>query len=278
MTIPDLSILVGPYTRLTLAINAAIRTHRAAMAASGVVALPTRGASPLARALALGPGTGEERWATFLEALPAAAEKPVFLSALNFLGAPAAAISARDLFPGAEELFTGLAGALTTPSRLVIGIEPLHCFFAASASDALAARVAKTGWEALYEISWADLVEEILNCFPGAETIVVTPESGMLRPGQLSETLFGLAGQAIPSRAFQDAHLTTEGRAALSQIAPEHASEPTLRELFERLGNVPEREVLASRFGIDRLTSTLLTQRFDEDVERLSAMEGVRLL
>ena len=83
MTLPALTILVGPYTRLTLAINAAIRSHRAAIEKAGLVALPTRGASPLARALALGPGSGEERLAAFRQALPSAAGRPVFLSALN---------------------------------------------------------------------------------------------------------------------------------------------------------------------------------------------------
>ncbi len=278
MTIPDLTILVGPYTRLTLAINAAVRSYGAAMNSAGLVALPTRIASPLSRALALGPGSGEERLATFQAAIPAIAEKPVFLSALNFLGAPASAISARDLFPGAAELLSGLGSTVTSPPRMVVGVEPLHCFFATAGSDALAAQVAKTSWETLYEISWADLVEEIRQCVPEAEIAVITPESGMLRPQFLSHELFGPAAQLIPTRAFQDAHLTTEGQAALSQITPEQATEPVLRELYEKLGNVPGRDALKTRFGIDGLTATLLTQRFEEDIESLAEMEGVRLL
>ena len=54
MTTPDLTILIGPSTRLALAVNASIRGRHAALGERGVTALPHRLASPLVRTVAVG--------------------------------------------------------------------------------------------------------------------------------------------------------------------------------------------------------------------------------
>lgn len=276
MTLPDLTILIGPYTRLSRAINATIRAGRGPLRSVGVAAFPTRIASPSARALALDEAPADVRRATFQTRL--GAEGPFLLAALNFLGAPSRSLHKRELFPHMASVCLGLAKSWDASLRLVLAVEPLDLFFASVGSDALAKRVRATPWEALYEVSWADLAGDIAAATPQAELCVITPETALCRSEQLARTVFGSASEAIDPKAWQDAHLSEEGKAAVAQLADTSPTEGMMLELGEALGNTPTAEEIEMRFGIDRLTQTLLRQRFEEDLARIADLPGIRML
>ncbi|MXQ09150.1 hypothetical protein GQ651_14985 [Alphaproteobacteria bacterium GH1-50] len=280
MKLPPVTFLVGPYTRATLALNAAVRDRRAHMAEAGLTAFPSRTASPVARALALGEGSLAEREAAFDAAvgLDADGGGPVLLSSLNALGAPVQAISGRDLFPEMGAFFAGLARTRYAGARIVVGVEPLTLFFASAGTEALAKRVSNTPWEVLYELSWAELLRDIRALCPEAELLVVTPEASVARAGEVLDTIFGPAAAATHARGLQNAHLSVEGQAVLQTFDAAGAGENVLTDILSRLGSGPSDDELEARFGIDRLTATLLDQRFAEDVAALSRMDGVHLL
>lgn len=276
MTAPDLTILIGPYTRLALAVNASVRRDAGALAERGVTALPTRVASPAVRDLAIGEGAPDDRRSAFQNVLKG--RSSAVFSALNFLGAPRAAIAKRELFPDMAAMCLGLAETLQSPPRLVLAVEPLDQFFASVGSEALARRVSATPWEVLYEIAWAELAGDIIASLPGVELCVMTPETALCRPHQLATVLFGDAADATDPETWRVAHLSPEGEAALAQLEPEQASESILIELGQKLGNGPDDARMTSDFGIDRLTRTLLAQRFEEDLALMSDLPGVRML
>ena len=273
MTTDGLTILIGPYTRLSLALNSSVRAVRGV---PGLVAMPTRTASPLMRALALGEEPVETRLATFQAALGDV--RPAILSALSFLGAPSAAIAKRELFPDMAALCLGLSKAFDAPPRLVLAVEPLDQFFCSIGSDPLARRVSSTPWEVLYEVSWADLAGDIVAAIPGVELAVIRPETALCRPVQLAETLFGEAAGRVDPEAWRAAHLSPAGQAALAQMDVARQSESTLIALGQELGTGLDDATLEARFGIDPLTRTLLAQRFEEDLAAISDLPGVRML
>ena len=276
MSLPDVTILIGPYTRLSLAVNATVRQGRSALNSAGVTVAPTRLASPAARALALGDAPPEQRLSTFRSSF--GTDQPVFLAALNFLGAPTQSIARRELFSDMAALCLGLSAACEVTPRLVLAVESLDQFFVSAGSDAVAGRVKTTPWEALYELSWADLASDILAAMPSVELCVIAPETAICRHDQLAGSLFGPGADAIDSGSWQSAHLSPEGQAAIVQLADTNPSEQVLLELADKLGNGPSTEVLADKYGIDGLTQTLLRQRFEEDLARISDLPGVRML
>ena len=91
MSLPDITILIGPHTRLALAINSTVRGQRGKLAAAGVAAFPNRAASPIVRHLAAQAMPADARRTTFEARL--APDQANFLAALNFLGAPARSIN-----------------------------------------------------------------------------------------------------------------------------------------------------------------------------------------
>ena len=280
MSLPPVTFLVGPYTRAMLALNGAIRAGRAPLAAAGLGALPSRAASPIARALAMGEGPVTAREDAFAASMEQVGEgaRPVLLSALNALGAPVQALSGRELFPEAGAFFAGLAATIHRSARIVVGIEPLPQFFATAGTGALAKRVSKTPWEVFYELSWAELLRDIAALCPETELLVVTPEACVCRPASVTATLFGEASGPVDPRGLRAAHLTPEGQAAAERFDEAGAEEGVLADILSRLGNGPAPDVLKARFGIDPLTATLLDQRFAEDVTEIAGIDGVRLL
>ena len=277
MSLPDLTLLTGPHTRLALAVNATVRRQRGALAAAGITALPNRSASPAARALALADALPEERWATFLNQI--GGDRPKILSAINFFGAPPHSFMDGQLLPSTDTLCKGLAASTPEAPRLVLSVEPLDQFFATGGSVPLARRVRATAWDMLYEVSWADVAGKIAAALPDAELCVMTPETALCRSGSLAQFLFGTEGAAeIAHEAWQAAHLSPEGQAALAQMPEQGVSETALIELGERLGNDAAVADLTEHFGIDGLTRTLLRQRYEEDLARIADLPGVRML
>jgi len=275
-----ITLLVGPQTRLARALNDAVRTRRKAIAVAGVMAVPNRIATRALRAATAENQSDKDRRASLASALPLDDGRPVFLSAINFLGPPTAAFRRQELFPNAERIINSHGSPLAKMiSRVVVTVEPLHHFLLSLSSPTLHHRVSASPWEALYELSWSELVSELCEAFPSCRVWVVTPDAAFVGAQTILAEMFGAAATAIDPTILQRCHLTPDGQAALEKAAlGGNPSAEKLEGLFSAYRDAPDPAELETRVGIDKLTSTLLDQRFLEDLREIEALPRVRLL
>ncbi len=271
----NLTLLVGPQCRLALAVNAIVRQQRATLLAAGLRALPARLAQPLVRRNL----DQNEPLDARREAFSEDTEGPIFLSAVSFLGGPATSIGKRELLPEAEHWLAAL-GELSPRSHIVLSIDRLPAFFMASGFAQLERRVRATPWELLFELSWADLVDEILVALPDCRLSVLTPELAAVRSPETLKLLFGDAAESLPDPyALMRAMISETGHVVLDRVLAEGRPKiATLEELRTSFGLEPQIEEVEKRLGIDKLTQVLLDQRFQEDLEAISEMQGIEVL
>ena len=274
-SLPQLTIILGPQTRAALALNALIRENRQHLASKGMTVLPSRLASPMLRR-AIDDRPEAERFAELDESTK---PRPAILSAINMFGPPQAGMMRNELFPDAEVKLAGL-GKIAKGARIVLAIDPLPAFFLAADSTPLEERVRQTAWEVLFEVSWFDLVREIVEVLPDADFLVVTGKGVGRNPSTLVATIFGDEAKQLPNPHALLRNLISEtGHAVLERIlsrgAPEEA---TLAELYQSFALLPSKEDMRDRLGIDRVTGILLQQRFDEDIEKIKALPRVEVM
>lgn len=273
---PRLTIFIGPQSAHGLAVNLAVRDNRPAMIQSGLIANPTRIASPALRSLADDGQTLDERRAAFTSF---SADGPAFFAALNFLGAPHRGFRRSELFPEAEIHLGALAEVAGDRTfRMILAPDALPDLFLAAGSDVLEDRVTETPWEQLYELSWADLVEGLLDCLPKVELLVLTHAGLALGGHSLAERLFGPGAEAMDPRVFLRETLNVTGQAVLDRMGSGLPPETAARELYQSFAERADVETCRTRLGMDRLTRKLLHQRFDEDIGRIAAMDRVEVI
>jgi len=163
-------------------------------------------------------------------------------------------------------------------SRIIVCIDVLPAFFLAAGSAPLELRVKNTPWEALYELSWADLVQEVLDALLRAEVLVLGP--GAAGSASLMQVIFGAVEPGLSKRHLPLRAVVSEtGHAVLDQIASQDDVAPSvLADLYQSFATRPSVEEVTNRLGIDKVTQALLDQRFDEDLRALSAMARVQVL
>jgi len=274
------TLLVGPQTRLARSLNDAVRARRTAIAAAGVTAIPNRIAMRALRAAAVEMISDDERRTSLATSFNLRDGRPVFLSAINLLGSPTAAYRRHELFPNAERMLADQSPVLSTMvSRVVVTIEPLHHFLLSLRSPTLHRRVADSSWEALYDLGWSDLVSKLSEAFPSSRVLVATPDAAFVGARAALSELFGAAGAKIDPGLLQRPLLTPTGQAALAKIRETQEPAPDILEgLFAAFRDTPDPAELEARMGIDKLTSTLLDQRFHEDLHEIERLPNVRLL
>lgn len=270
--LPDLTILLGPQTRVALALNAHLRENRQFLSNRGVTVLPSRLASPLLRR-AIDDRPEAER----LEEFSAQTQpRPAILSAINMFGPPEAGLSKGELFPDAELRFAGLA-PFVGKARIVISIDTLPAFFLSVDSEPFEARVRRTAWEVLYELSWHELLSELVDFLPEAEFLVVT---GMIEGeglAKFAQVLVGPESDGLPAPYTYLRHLISDtGHAVLSRILDRGKPDvATIADLYRSFAVRPSNAELRERLGIDKVTGILLDQRFEEDLVRIAKLPRV---
>ncbi|MEO9827574.1 MAG: hypothetical protein ABJF50_24490 [Paracoccaceae bacterium] len=271
----NLTLLLGPQTRLALAINSIVRQQHAVLSQGGLRALPARLAQPLVRRN-MDPS---EPLDARREAFSEDTEGLTFLSAVSFLGPPPVSLGQRELLPEAERWLASL-GELSPRSHLVLTIDRLPDFFIAAGSAPLERRVRATPWEVLYELSWSDLIDEILVALPDCKLSVLTPDLAAVRSPETLKLLFGDAAEGLPDPYFLLRSMISQtGRMVLDRVLAEGKPKlATLEELRASFGPAATPEEIHERLGIDKLTQTLLNQRFDEDLEAIGEMPGIEVL
>jgi hypothetical protein len=276
----QVTLLVGPQTRLARSLNDAVRTRRKAIAEADVTAIPNRIAMRALRAASVEELDNDERRVSLASSLSLGDGRPVFLSAINLLGSPTAAYRRQVLFPNAERMLADQSAAISTMvARIVVTIEPLHHFLLSLSSPTLHQRVADSSWETLYELGWSDLVSDLCAAFPSSRVLVITPDAAFVGARAVLSELFGAAGAKIDPGLLQRPLLTPTGQAALGKIRETRELAPDMLEgLFAAFRDTPDPAELEARMGIDKLTSTLLDQRFREDLLEIERLPNVRLL
>ena len=272
--LPDLTILLGPQTRLSLALNAHLRENRQYLYDEGLVALPTRLASPLVRR-ALDDRPLEERLSEFRSAIEAG---PAILSAVNMFGPPQAGLAKGELFPDAELTLAGL-DPIVGPARIVLAVDVLPEFFLAAQSEALEERVRKTPWEVLFELSWYELVSELVDLLPAATFLVLAGARAGKDLRRLETMLLGRSAGSLPHPHSLLRHLVSETGAAVldRMLARGTPDDGTLADLYQSFAVTSSLEERKERLGLDKVTGILLEQRFEEDLERIATLPRVTL-
>lgn len=274
-SLPQLTFILGPQTRVALALNALIRENRQHLASRGVTVVPSRRASPMLRR-AIDDRPEAERLAELDEGTK---PRPAILSAINMFGPPHAGMMRNELFPDAEVKLSGLA-KVANGARVVLAIDPLPAFFLAAENTALEERVLQTPWEVLYEVSWFDLVREIVEVLPDADFLVLSGKGVGRNPSGLVDRILGDAAKDIPKPHTLLRNLISEtGHAVLDRMLTRGAPEPaTLADLYQSFALLPSTSEVQERLGIDRVTSVLLQQRFDEDIEKIASLPKVEVI
>jgi hypothetical protein len=271
----NLTLLLGPQTRLALAINSLVRQQRAALTQAGLRALPARLAQPLMRKNLDSSDPLDVRREAFSEDI----EGRTFLSAVSFLGPPPLSLGERELMPEAEHWLAAL-GELSPRAHIVLAIDRLPAFFMAAGSAPLERRVRATPWEVLYELSWSDLIDEILVALPDSKLSVLTPDLAAVRSPETLELLFGEAAGSLPDPYVLLRSMISEtGHAVLDRVLTKGKPKvTTLEELHAAFDEKASPEEVRERLGMDNLTQTLLNQRFDEDLNAIGSMAGIEVL
>lgn len=274
-SLPQLTIILGPQTRVAFALNALVRENRPFLASKNINALPSRLASPMLRR-AIDERPEDERLAELDESTR---PRPAVLSAINMFGPPQAGIAQNELFPDAEVKFSGLAKA-AKGALIVLCIDPLPSFFLANENALLEERVRQTSWEVLFELSWFDLVREIVEVLPDADFLVVTGRGVGNNPSALIERILGGTSQDIPNPHALFRNLINEtGHAVLDRMLEKATPEAsTWADLYQSFALRPSKGETIERLGIDRLTGILLGQRFEEDLEQMKSLPRVEVL
>lgn len=270
--LPDLTILLGPQTRLALALNAHLRENRQFLVSKGVMALPSRLASPLLRRVIDDRSEAERLEEFTTQTQP----RPAILSAINMFGPPEAGLSKGELFPDAELRFAGLA-PFVGKARIVITIDTLPAFFLSVDSEPFEARVRRTAWEVLYELSWHELLSELVDFLPEADFMVVTGTIEGEALAKLAQALVGPESEGLPApHAYLHQLISDTGRAVLSRILDRGRPDPaTIADLYRSFAMRPSATELRERLGIDKVTGILLDQRFEEDLALISKLPRV---
>jgi|GEM_PF-2615866 len=272
----QLTLVLGPHSRTALSLNDLVRSMRAPLRRAGVNAMPNRVASPLLRrSLEVHRPPGERR-AEFCAQVGQGAS---VLSAVGMFGPAQNGLQRGALLPNAADAVKGLDDVLG-PVRVVVCLDSLTRFFLATGSDVLEARVRRQEWESLYELSWVPFVEIIREAFPESEVIVLTPRTSAVRSPVVLERLLGAetVGVVDPLALLKRA-VTQTGVAVLDRMLKDGVpDEATLNEVYDSFAETPTQDDLLDRLGVDKLTATLLDQRFEEDVAKLETLSSVETL
>ena len=161
-----------------------------------------------------------------------------------------------------------------------MAIEPLPAFFLAAPSDPLEDRVRKTPWEVLYELSWFELLTELVELLPAASFMVLNGARDTLDVADISRRLLGDESANLPQPHILLRHLISDtGHAVLDRMVERGTPDPeTLADLYQSFALRPKRQDLRERLGMDKTTGILLEQRFDEDLEKIAKLPRVEVI
>ena len=268
MKTAELTLLLGPPTRLSRALNDIVREERGGLDEAGLSTFPSRVGDRVLRDVMGGGAAGDLR-----ATLDAEAGRPVFLGAIKGLAAPSGAFRSRELLPDAEAFlahWARVADGLET--NVVLTIDPLPDFVFALDHAAANSAVAAMPWDALYELSWAEVVQAVARAMPGAAITVLTTRGAFVSAETVLPLIFGGGAAAVPPDRLR--------RALLGDVSDDSPARGVARlgALYDAHVPQPPAGWASTALGLDRVTVRLLEDRFAEDLEALRALPGVSLV
>ena len=174
-------------------------------------------------------------------------------------------------FPFAADRMAEISGKSLASFTTVVTIAPLTDLRIGSSTDRLKEMFASQSWERLYDASWADLVERIMEVLNGQPLLVLTPRGAALQSSAVMRLMFG-ANWKTP-RCLLTGALPPAGQGALEKLI-EAGRMDAIPELYDRMAIRRS----ASDVGLEDVTFDLLQDRFAEDVARIAQMPGVDLV
>ena len=275
-TIPALTLFIGPSSQHGLALNATVKGARPALHKRGMTAYPVRIAGSAINSVIGHRRSLEDRQGDFDQIL---GEAPAFYCALRFLSL-AQNFRQTQIFHGLDQSLDNLAEvAGKADLSFVIAIDSLHDLFITLSSANLDARIAKTDWAVLYELSWVQSVRAIQKSFPAAGITVLTHAGAALNSEELFRHLFGSYAHLLGSRTMLRGALNATGQAVLDRMGSDaEPDEEVARELYQSFASRADADACLAQLGMDRLTHKLMLQRFDEDLTAIAAMDNVTVI
>ncbi|QMU58575.1 MAG: hypothetical protein GKR98_10440 [Boseongicola sp.] len=273
----EVTLLLGPQTRLALCLNDLVRRRRKEFSAHGFSGFQNRLASRTLRAAAADASTPlEVKRNQLAGAFGFSANSKTVLSAINLLGTPSSVVQNGMLYPGSDVKLAQVAPLFEDVRlRLVLSIEPLDELLYFLPADAWSSRVSQTPWEVLYELSWADLISDIQDAFPDREILVMSPEAAVLGTNEVLHTLFPDMDLKDEVPGLRLPYLTERGQEVLRN---DLATAEAIDAVFEAHRLRPTSLELKTKTNIDDLTSTLLRQRFLDDLAGIEKLSNVTLI
>ena len=270
---PNLTLFLGPQTQAGLALNLAIRNNRPGLIKAGLLAQPTRIASPALRGLLDRKRPLAERnagFAAFMDQVPA------FYAALNIFPMTHKGLPRFQLFPDAPAQLDALSEVVGySRLRVIVTPDQLPDFFLAAGSEVLERAVRETSWDVLYELSWVDIVADLRASLPKAEILVLTPRGMALGQGPLVDRLLGPGAGVVGPFHFLREALDVTGQAVLDRMDPDsQLTDEVAADLYASFALRADEAMCDERLGIDRVTRALLAQRFDEDMAEIIEIAG----
>ena len=174
----------------------------------------------------------------------------------------------------------GLVGKIAGHCQVVLAVEPLPRLFLAAGSERLESRVRATGWEDLYELGWAELARSVVERMKAARLLVLTPGGMALRSQEVLERIFGdeITRVSDPNWLFRQA-INATGIAVLDRLLETaNPDAVTLKELYESFAVEPSVEEIETRLGIEKITATLMEQRFREDLDAIAGLPRTEVI
>jgi len=272
----DLTLLFGPQSKGAMTLNDYVRRFTRPLAQHGMRAVPTRFASPLLRRCQNSELPIEDRKAEFDKAT---AQQPVFLAGVNVFGPAEAMLGEReflpDVMPGIRQL-----GEIVGVCQVVMVIDPLPHLFSAPVTQRLAARVRPIGWEALFEMGWVEVFSAISDAMPKADILVLTSKGMAVRTEEVLIRLFGNHGPPVedPYWLLRQA-VSDTGHAVLDRFLQDGSMTPeTINDFYSSFAVKPDPKDIEARLGIEKITTTLMEQRFEEDLAAIEKLPRTEII
>lgn len=272
----DLTLLFGPQSKGAMTLNDYVRRHAKPLAKHGVHAVPTRFASPLLRRCQNVELPFEDRKSEFDTAT---VHPKVVLSGVNVFG-PAEAMITKGVFlpdvgPGLRQL-----GKIAGACRVVLVVDPLPYVFSAPATEKISARVRPIGWEVLFEMGWSGVMSAVSDAMPKADILVLTSKGMAVRSAEVLSRLFGTEGPPVSDPHWLLRQAVSEtGHAVLERLLEQGDITPdTLEKFYTSFVVKPTARDIEKRFGIEKITLTLMEQRFQEDLDAIAKMPRTEII
>ncbi|MEM9344372.1 MAG: hypothetical protein AAGA87_15115 [Pseudomonadota bacterium] len=234
-------------------------------------------AAPIREALGRGDADADRQWSMIARIAGEKTADGLFLVNEHYWSSSAQILDGGELYADAEGKSVFI-DELFRPQRytIMIAIDNFAEFFPKLRNETLRQTVRDMPWEAVYELSWYDMVLGLRAACPRAEFVVIRSETF---PGNAHHLLRRLLPAAeFPTDESEDlirSSIRWRGHNGLNDMVAEGrlSAEDTVPFVQSFRKGRPNRKSQLD-VGFDRDMVELLTSRYDEDWRKIVALQG----